>query len=390
MKTISFHLLVIGAACLMQSACSGRSADDYSPLIPAEEFTTAVKQGRSTDYSYFRANLRRNTDAGAKDAKQRAEGKIPATGAADKLNRPDLNGLALRRSFEQEPTVADVNSNVKNEKYALIADHGNTASPVISPVIGQEGLTPPAQSQTPPPTAALGSLSGGQFAGQMTGQMAGLANNQVPPQYLPAPPPPGSFAPYYTGQMRSNPSLWPDEAQGSMLFRDHRAFQAMDVVTIVVNENTTGKKKAETGSESKYGLTAGIANFFGIETKKWKANNTGLDPEALIGAETETNFDGKGETTRTGTLRGQISAVIMETLPNGLLRIEGTKIVSINAEEEVMVVSGLVRPIDVSADNQVDSRRIANMRIDFYGQGVLGENQAPGWGARFFNWVWPF
>ncbi len=80
----------------------------------------------------------------------------------------------------------------------------------------------------------------------------------------------------------------------------------------------------------------------------------------------------------------------MELLPNGLLRIEGTKIISINSEEEILVISGLVRQRDITAANQVDSSRIANMRIDFYGQGVIAEQQEPGWGARIFRAVWPF
>ena len=63
---------------------------------------------------------------------------------------------------------------------------------------------------------------------------------------------------------------------------------------------------------------------------------------------------------------------------------------SINSEEEIMVVSGLVRQRDITADNKVDSNRIANMRIDFYGHGNLSEAQSPGWGARLFGYVWPF
>lgn len=212
-----------------------------------------------------------------------------------------------------------------------------------------------------------------------------------PPLPPPLPgPPPGSSAPYYMGQMTANPSLWPDEAQGAFLLSDHRAIQAMDVITIVINESTIGKKKAETDAESSFSILAGIAELFGIETKKWAANNTSLDPAKLISAETNVKFEGEGETKREGQLKAKISAVVMEVFPNGLLRIEGTKIVSIDREEEIIVLSGLVRPRDISGGNEVDSGRVANMRIDFYGQGLLSEHQQPGWGARIFEYVWPF
>src|SRR5262249_3697406 len=114
------------------------------------------------------------------------------------------------------------------------------------------------------------------------------------------------------------------------------------------------------------------------------------DPANLINAETHQKYEGDGETKREGTLKARISAVILEVLPNGLIRLEGTKIVSVDHEEEIMVISGLARPRDIDAGNQIDSSRIANMRIDFYGRGVVAEHTFPGWGARLLRYVWPF
>ena len=225
----------------------------------------------------------------------------------------------------------------------------------------------------------------------------GFAVHQVNavPQQNPHPPyptnyPTGSRSPYYLGQMTDNPSLWPDDAHAAFLFTDFRAFQAMDVITVIINEDSQGKKKADTDTEGKFSLSAGISKLFGIEEKKWKANNTALDPTALINATTDTKFEGEGETGRSGELTARISSVIMEVLPNGLLRVEGTKIVAVNSEEEVMVLSGLIRPRDINADNQVTSDRIANMRIDYYGRGVIADQQSPGWGSRIFEMIWPF
>ncbi|MCC6933923.1 MAG: flagellar basal body L-ring protein FlgH [Deltaproteobacteria bacterium] len=195
---------------------------------------------------------------------------------------------------------------------------------------------------------------------------------------------------YYNLPTTSNPSLWRDETTSDSLFRDFRAFQPMDVITIIINEKTEGKKKADSKAESKFDLLAGIANFFGIETRSWADNNEALDPENMIKASTQSKFDAKGETKREGFLKSRISAVIMEVLPNGILRIEGTKIMSMNAEEEIMVISGLVRIRDVDSTNTIDSSRIANMRIDFYGNGVLGDVQSPGWGYKIIKKIWPF
>lgn len=211
----------------------------------------------------------------------------------------------------------------------------------------------------------------------------------LPLPSLPPGPPPGSSSPYLNGPMSANPSLWPDQGDGVFAMRDARAFQTMDVVTILVSESQEGRKKAETNTKGEFSLTAAIKSFFGFE-KSWESNNDDLKSTSLVDASTDTEFKGKGETKRSGSLTGKLSAVILETLPNGLLRLEGSKIISVNNEEEIMVISGLVRARDIDAQNRVESSRIANMRIDFYGRGVVNDQQGPGWGARVFEAVWPF
>jgi len=211
------------------------------------------------------------------------------------------------------------------------------------------------------------------------------------------PPPPGSSSPYYLGQMTANASLWPDESQQSSLFRDLRAFQPMDVVTIVISESVEGQKRTQTDSQSRFSILAAITNLFGFLSPQsatpagtWNQNNPGLDPENLINAQTNSVYQGTGQTRRLGSLKGKLSAMVLEVLPNGLLRLEGTKIISVDNEEEVMVVSGLARLRDIDPLNQLDSSRIANMRIDFYGKGVVGDTTTLGWGTRLVRSLWPF
>lgn len=213
-------------------------------------------------------------------------------------------------------------------------------------------------------------------------KMLGSEEGQFPKSYQPVL--------YPFGPVRQNPSLWPDEGPASSLYRDFRAFQPLDIITIIVNESSEGKKSADTEAKSQVSILAGIAKLFGIETKKWKSNNAGIDPTKLIDASTKTNFKGEGETNRSGKMLAQVSAVIKDVLPNGLLRVEGRKSITINREEEVIVISGLVRPSDINAFNQVQSNRIADLEISFFGNGVLGDEQGPGWLYSFFRSFWPF
>jgi flagellar L-ring protein precursor FlgH len=107
-------------------------------------------------------------------------------------------------------------------------------------------------------------------------------------------------------------------------------------------------------------------------------------------ATTTNDFKGDGKTNRKASLTATISAMVIEVLPSGILRIEGEKIIAVNNEEQTMVISGLVRPRDVTSENSIDSSKLANLRIDYYGKGVIGEAQYGGWLGRMLRVVWPF
>lgn len=295
----------------------------------------------------------------------------------------------------------DVNSRViPAQEFARAVEEGNEKSFTIFDAVdrGARGqlvnanLQAPAVQPSPSPAMMTPGdpryLNAGYQLAKSYSEPASIGPEQLAKMPLPPGPPPGSSAPYLSGQMTANPSLWPDEAQGASLFRDHRAFQAMDIITIMIAESSIGRRKADTKAEGKLTLKAALSSFFGLE--KTALDNKDIDPASLINASTENKWDGKAETKREGELRARMSAVILDVLPNGLLRIEGTKIISVNSEEEIMVVSGLARARDIDAGNRIESDRIANMRIDFYGRGVVSDKQSPGWGVRLFDMVWPF
>lgn len=184
-------------------------------------------------------------------------------------------------------------------------------------------------------------------------------------------------------------SLWRESQTGNEPFRDFRAWQAMDLVTIVVTETSLGRHTADTEVKSKSEYLAAIENFLGLEqqTQNWSQPP---NLSSLIKASTQNDFKGEGRTIRQGQLNARISAVVAEVLPSGLLRIEGEKIIAVNNEEQVMVISGLVRQRDISSDNEVNASKIAQIRIDYFGKGTVGEAQYGGWLARALRILWPF
>jgi flagellar L-ring protein precursor FlgH len=213
------------------------------------------------------------------------------------------------------------------------------------------------------------------------GERSDVDSLERTPDLLPLQP--SYRGPLRNGEVSANPSLWREGEGATSLFHDFRAFQPMDLVTVLVTEVTEGRKQADTRVNSQSSITAEIAAFLGLE-KSVPRSNPDVDPTALIDATTATQVEGRGETLRRGQLRGTISCMVQEVLPSGILRIQ------VNDDEQIMVMSGLVRPRDVNSRNEVDSAKVANMRIDYYGKGTIGLIQSPGWLMRALMKLWPF
>ena len=85
-----------------------------------------------------------------------------------------------------------------------------------------------------------------------------------------------------------------------------------------------------------------------------------------------------------------MTAQVVDVLPNGNLIIEGNREVRVNAENQMITLTGMVRPRDITADNVIQSTYIADARIAYSGTGVLNDRQRPGWFTRVMDKVWPF
>ena len=110
----------------------------------------------------------------------------------------------------------------------------------------------------------------------------------------------------------------------------------------------------------------------------------------FLGASVDANrdFSGTGNASQSNSLSGSLSVVVTEQLPNGLLVIIGEKRLRLNQGDEILKISGLVRPEDIQPDNTIASTRVANASISYSGRGALADANAKGWLARFFDSAW--
>ncbi|HTZ40569.1 MAG TPA: flagellar basal body L-ring protein FlgH [Syntrophales bacterium] len=179
-------------------------------------------------------------------------------------------------------------------------------------------------------------------------------------------------------------AIWAGANSFNLLFTDRKARNIGDVVTIVVDENSQGANNAYTEAKRDSTTAAGIAGF---------VNNTSgatIIPSYSIGGTSNYDHKGTGQTNRDGSLKGRISARVVRVLPNGNFVIEGRRMLTVNAEDQFMVITGMIRPDDITTDNLVNSQYIADARIVYTGKGVVDEKMRPGWGTRVLDWVWPF
>lgn len=187
---------------------------------------------------------------------------------------------------------------------------------------------------------------------------------------------------------RSPGSLWSND--NTSIFSDHKAQTVGDIVTVVISEESSATKNATTSTGRTTSMSASIPHLFGLESSSQIADDTDLDLENLVQADFTNSFDGEGATARSGTFTASLSTQVIERYPNGNLKIRGGKEVMVNNEVQIIYLTGIVRPTDITAANTVPSQKVLNARISYTGQGALADKQKPGWLMRTLDVVWPF
>lgn len=174
------------------------------------------------------------------------------------------------------------------------------------------------------------------------------------------------------------------EVHSLELFSDPRAHRVGDILTVLLLESTQASKKATT-TTSKNDKTA-----LDSPTLLGQALTIG-GKAATITTNGQRSFDGTGSSSQSNQLTGAITVTVAERLSNGNLLVRGEKWLSINQGQELVRISGIVRPQDIGSDNTIASTRVANAHIGYSGRGSLADANTQGWLSRFFNSKWmPF
>jgi flagellar L-ring protein precursor FlgH len=180
-------------------------------------------------------------------------------------------------------------------------------------------------------------------------------------------------------------SLWRNGSRA--FFKDQRAHQIGDILTVKVNFNDSANIANETQRSRSNKEDSGIDNFFGKQ--KVPVLNAAVPTRIFTGDSTSAS-DGKGSVNRSETLQTNVAGVVTQVLPNGNLVIEGKQEVRVNFEMRELVVAGIVRPEDIESDNTIDSTKIAQARIAYGGRGQITDVQQPRYGQQLLDVLLPF
>lgn len=191
--------------------------------------------------------------------------------------------------------------------------------------------------------------------------------------------------PEYAVPRPAEGSLW--TARNQSMFTDKKASFVGDTVIVDIVENSSSKMDVNTEASRKNSVAVGAPtlNLFGFQTSLGGTPGTNL-----LDLDTNNTFEGEAEADRLGQITASIAARITEVLPNGNLSLFGRRAMKVDNETQYIVVSGVIRPEDITADNRVQSTYLADARIEYYGKGDLADKQKPGWGTRIVEKVLPW
>ena len=182
-------------------------------------------------------------------------------------------------------------------------------------------------------------------------------------------------------------SLWRDEISKPM-FADKRATSVGDILTILVQENTTANKNNETKTERQSSLNAAITAFLYPAGASSLLTKGGKLPAMAYNSDQK--HDGSGAINNSESIVAHVAVKVMDVLPNKNLVVEGRRETSFGGERQTIVLRGIIRSEDVASDNTALSYNVADATIQIIGKGTVTDSQNKGWFNRLWDKINPF
>ena len=183
-------------------------------------------------------------------------------------------------------------------------------------------------------------------------------------------------------------SLWSRSRQS--LLGDRRAMQRGDILTVVIelDENASIDNQTDRSRSASQGMT--VPQLFGIPQRIDEVLPDGASMANAVELGSTSSASGDGSVTRSEKLELKVAATIVDVMPNGVLSIQGSQELRVNYELRELLISGFVRPEDISRQNSISIEKIASARVSYGGRGQISDMQQPRYGQQVLETVLPF
>jgi flagellar L-ring protein precursor FlgH len=184
--------------------------------------------------------------------------------------------------------------------------------------------------------------------------------------------------------------------QGTSLFADKKDLQVGDIIQIVISENTkqAANNKRELSSTRDNSLGGGLLAATGTNNLSGAVGSAANDFNSNLGVGFGTNSSsadkGSVKTQVAETFSSTVSAIIEETYQNGNYYIKGKKEMLIEGQKQEVIISGVIRPYDITSDNSINSSQIADLKLSYNKEGTEADILETPWGLKVMRTIWPF
>lgn len=178
------------------------------------------------------------------------------------------------------------------------------------------------------------------------------------------------------------------------MFADRRAMRVNDILLVIVNESSNANfstQKNYNGTQDGT-LNAPSINYNGTNEEIAQNINDFQNASAfnMNLANSTTNFSGGGTQNRSESVNFEIMARVIKVLENGNYYIEGTRQIMVDGEKKLMLLSGVIRPYDIASNNSIESKFIAELKLNYTSEGDISDKRHKNWGSRELESAWPY
>ena len=168
-------------------------------------------------------------------------------------------------------------------------------------------------------------------------------------------------------EVKSTGSIWSPEGRLVRLGTDAKAVRLHDVVSVVVTESLAASTDGQVKNARASNANSGLTSMFGA----LKAANA---LQNLVGMSAASGLTAQGQSTTNSSLATTFGAEVVDVLPNGMLVVQATRQITFSQQTQLIKLRGLVRPEDVSSQNQVQSTAMTDLELEVTGKGIVNDS----------------